>query len=113
MVKKADSRQPIAVSQKGKEMRPAIEFIKNKYGDQPVIGAEIGVGNGDHAWQMVQGLNFEKLYLIDHWDNYLEDGRLITNFAGKRDAVGARFARTEFEFVEITECEDRWSFGRA
>ena len=51
-------------------MRPAIEFIKNKFGDIPLIGAEIGVAEGLHAKELYRNLNFNKLYLIDIWEVY-------------------------------------------
>lgn len=44
------------------------EFIMNvkaEMGDQPLVGAEIGVYRGEHAELMLQHLNMEKLYLVD------------------------------------------------
>lgn len=52
------------------KMRPAIEFIKDKFGDAPLIGAEIGVAEGIHAKELYASLNFNRLYLIDIWEVY-------------------------------------------
>lgn len=39
--------------------------VKKEMGDQPLVGAEIGVYRGEHAELMLQHLNMKKLYLID------------------------------------------------
>lgn len=72
-------------------MRPAIAYIKKKFGDQKLIGAEVGVGNGNHAIEIIQELSFETLYLVDHWQSYWEDGQLIETFAGRQAQVVQRF----------------------
>ena len=48
-------------------------FLEHYYGDRPLVGAEIGVLNGDHALRMLQSpiLKIEKLYLIDPYDSYV------------------------------------------
>lgn len=50
-----------------------IAFLEHYYGDRPLVGAEIGVLNGDHALRMLQSkiLKVEKLYLIDPYDSYV------------------------------------------
>jgi len=57
-----------------KHLRPMIRFVKNKYKNKPLIGAEIGVKGGLHSWCILNGLNIEKLYLIDNyngkWNKY-------------------------------------------
>ena len=49
-----------------------ISFLENYYGDRSVVGAEIGVLNGDHALRMLESdiLRIEKLYLIDPYRDY-------------------------------------------
>jgi len=47
-----------------------IKFLQDYYGDRPLIGAEIGVLNGDHALKLLESLTIEKLYLIDPYDAY-------------------------------------------
>jgi len=81
-------------------MRPMIEYIKNNF-DYPLIGAEVGVGLGNHAQQIVDNLNLEKLYLIDHWQEYKEGALLIKTYAGKKDFIAEKFV--SYDFVEIIE----------
>lgn len=60
-----------------KNLRPAMEFIKRTFGDKKLIGVEVGACQGEHAIVLYQSLNFEKLYLIDIWDNYSQEGQNI------------------------------------
>lgn len=48
--------------------RPTIVMIKERYGNIPLIGVEIGVRRGDNSQSILDELNIEKLYLIDVWD---------------------------------------------
>jgi len=48
-----------------------IEFIQKRFGDAPLIGAEIGVFTGKHALQILNRLpNLVKLYLVDPYEEY-------------------------------------------
>jgi len=78
-------------------MRPAIEFIKNRFGDMPLIGAEIGVAEGIHAKEIYQNLNFERLYLIDIWEVYYchKDGKSIKIYI---PASGLEKVKETFKF---------------
>ena len=49
-----------------------IKFLQDYYGDRPLVGAEIGVLNGDHALKLLESLSIEKLYLIDPYEAYDE-----------------------------------------
>ena len=51
-------------------MREAIKFIKENLKGH-LMGAEVGVGSGEHAKQILDYLDC-KLYLIDIWDYYKE-----------------------------------------
>lgn len=79
-----------------------IQYIKVNF-DYPVIGAEVGIGLGNHATEIVQNLQLRKLYLIDHWREYTENGLTIKTYAGKADYVREKFAG--FDCVEIVEQE--------
>lgn len=79
-------------------MRPMIKYIKDNF-DYPLIGAEVGVGLGNHAAQMVEHLDLQKLYLIDHWQEYRENGLLIKTYAGKADMIREMFQA--YRFVEV------------
>ena len=70
--------------------RPVIQYLKKNY-PGPLIGAEIGVGMGDHAQQMVDNLNIEMLYLIDHWAEYVENGLLIKTYVDQYKVITERF----------------------
>ncbi len=48
--------------------RASIKHIYNKFGNTPLVGAEIGVFRGQHAQSILDALNMEKLYLVDPWD---------------------------------------------
>lgn len=47
-------------------------FLKERFRDSPILGAEIGVLNADHAEELLQELNLQKLYLIDPYVAYDE-----------------------------------------
>lgn len=49
-----------------------IKFLQDYYGDRPLVGAEIGVLNGDHALKLLESLSIEKLFLIDPYEAYDE-----------------------------------------
>jgi hypothetical protein len=61
--------------------RPSILFIKNKEGGKPLIGAEIGIFEGDNAKSILRILPIKKIYLIDPYEKY-EDykGDMACNF---------------------------------
>jgi hypothetical protein len=52
-----------------------MSFIKSVFGDKSLIGAEIGVCEGEHALIMLRGLKLKHLYLVDIWDKYVCDGK--------------------------------------
>lgn len=54
--------------------REAIRFIRKTFRG-PLIGAEIGTDNGNHARQILNLLDC-KLYLIDIWEDYYETNYL-------------------------------------
>ena len=59
--------------------KPHIDFIKNKYKNKELIGAEIGVWMAENSVQIFKNLNIKKLYLIDPWGedlNYNEKDKL-------------------------------------
>lgn len=48
-------------------MRAMMQFVKDTFGDSPLIGAEIGVQRGYHARSILKNFNITKLYLVDIW----------------------------------------------
>jgi len=62
-------------------MRPSFEFIKRNLGEN-LVGVEIGVNRGKHAEELLKGLDFKKLYLVDIWDKrayYIKHGGILTD----------------------------------
>jgi hypothetical protein len=56
-------------------VRDLIKFVKTQY-NVPLTIAEIGVERGVNATEILQGLNVQRLYLVDH---YLPYGDCLTN----------------------------------
>lgn len=52
--------------------RPTIEFVKQREGNKPLRGAEIGVYKGVNARNIVNTLNMKKLFLVDPYTPYSE-----------------------------------------
>lgn len=48
-------------------MRPSIAHIASLMNGEPAIGAEIGVENGAHAFEMLEQLPLKKLWLVDFY----------------------------------------------
>ena len=67
-------------------MRPAIKFIKNHFPNTPLVGAEIGVCEGDHAKEILQALDMQMLYLIDIWEIYIQEG-IPQDYTNHREKV--------------------------
>ena len=58
-------------------MRPMLKYCIKKYGNKAVVGCEVGVADGKHAFNMLYHLNTTKLYLVDIWKYY--DGFFTKN----------------------------------
>jgi len=52
--------------------RPALDFVKQKFGKEQLVGVEIGTFEGENAGYILKDLNIKKLYLIDPWLDYKE-----------------------------------------
>jgi len=63
--------------------RPMTEFLKGYFGRKGLVGAEIGVALGHHTENILKVLSIEKLFLIDPYEPYYEEGKLITQFSKK------------------------------
>jgi len=53
-------------------MRPSIALVAALMNGEPAVGAEVGVENGVHAFEMLEQLPLKKMYLVDaykpHYD---------------------------------------------
>lgn len=63
-----------------RKYRPAIGAVKEKFGDNQVIGAEIGVAEGENAEWILNTLNIKRLYLIDPYKPYYDMNVLCTRY---------------------------------
>lgn len=50
--------------------RPTTLFIKKTLGDKPLVGAEVGVFQGQNSQSIIRTLNMRKLYLVDPYATY-------------------------------------------
>lgn len=51
-------------------MRPMLRYCIKKFGDKPIVGCEVGVGDGKHAFNMLYHLNTTRVYMVDSWVEY-------------------------------------------
>jgi predicted O-methyltransferase YrrM len=111
----------------GVRIRPAIKFIKDRVKDKKLMGAEIGVYKGGHAYSLINNLKFEKLYLIDLWEPYSQRGRTVKKVAsyylkvlekfrfnpeieiikGASAEIVEKFKDNSLDFVYIDGCHDK------
>ena len=75
-------------------MRPAISFVKKRFQDEDIMGAEIGVYRGDNAADILSNLpNVSLLFLIDPYEKYEEwRDSLKAVIEGARKIAEARLA---------------------
>jgi len=92
-------------------MRPFTAFVKKKFGDQKLVGAEVGVQRGDNALTLVEALQFRTLYLIDIWTDYVYankygEGVSRKNFSNFLPIVKERFGdRHDIKILQTPSIE--------
>ncbi len=98
-------------------MRPFTKFVQKKFGQRKLIGAEIGVQQGDNALSIVGALQFGQLILIDIWsayriaNKYDEDSK-TTNFSNFYPIVVQRFGkRSDIIILRETSVEASKKFS--
>lgn len=69
--------------------RPMIVLLKQLFADKPLVGVEIGVAEGKNAEYIFKMLNITHLYLIDPYEDYLQNGRLITQYTDRETVMKA------------------------
>lgn len=81
--------------------RPMIMMIKHLKGNEPLIGVEIGVSAGVNAESMMKNLNIEKLFLVDPYEPYFQDGKLWD--ASDRDVMLMRMEKfgNKYQFIPL------------
>ena len=60
-------------------MRPMMQAVKDKFQDQELVGAEIGVQRGVNAKQMLNNFQLKQLVLVDIWDSEITNPNLLGN----------------------------------
>lgn len=74
-------------------MRASVEFIKDKLRNN-LIGVEVGVEAGLHAFEINKCLNMKKLYLVDIWGEY-KQGTGIYNYKANYERVKKKFRKNK------------------
>jgi len=99
-------------------LRPFTKFVRTKFGNHSLIGAEVGVQRGDNALTLLSFLNFSlsQLYLIDIWDSYtvLQTGgrQRISNSAIYFSKVMERFGdREDVSIIRLPSIEAAKGFS--
>jgi len=87
--------------------RAAIGAVKDIYGDKPVVGCEIGVAAGENAEWILKTLNVKRLYLVDPYKPYLEDGIMRSHYvSGGNDALLRLFKyREKIRWMPMTSSD--------
>lgn len=90
--------------------RGAMDFIKQKFGNQLIIGAEVGIEKGFHALDILQNmLNVKLLYLIDPYSEYppFKDAakERLSSFSTR-----VRWVQKEFEVCAVQDVPDLLDF---
>ena len=93
-------------------MRAALEYIKTKFGDKALMGAEVGVYRGEHAKDILDNMPITKLYLIDRQllpqlkDVYLEIYDRAIFLYGESQSMSAYVPNNFLDFIYIDASHD-------
>ena len=58
-------------------MRRIVSTLADKFGGRPLVGAEVGVEKGDNARNLLNHLNMSRLFLIDIWRPFVQNGKTV------------------------------------
>jgi hypothetical protein len=90
--------------------RPAISFMKEQFGEKPLVGCEIGVREGLNALRMLRNLNIRQLFLIDPYKPYYEPLFPETSTEAYHEKIKSeamhRLKNYESKIVWITDTSD-------
>jgi hypothetical protein len=80
--------------------RSSICFIRDVFKniDKKFIGAEIGVGAGEHAIQILNTLDMQKLFLVDPYLDYLD----LETYVNKEEQKKTKEVRFRLSRIIIT-----------
>jgi hypothetical protein len=85
--------------------RPMTLFLKDYFKNESLVGAEIGVAEGNNSLSILQELSIQKLFLIDPYVMHMEDGR-VAYFEGAKRISKERFSKfPQVTFINKTSDE--------
>ena len=95
-------------------MRKTMDFVKERFGTQIVVGAEVGVSNGHNAINILQNMpNVKLLYLIDPylegsiWETHKESAKQMISEATKtatNQKMSSFNKRIQWIYKQFEEC---------
>jgi len=86
---------------------PTVPFLKEFFKKrEPLVGAEIGVAEGNNALNILKELPIKKLYLIDPYTSYIADGQLIERYIDSFRIAYQRLSKyKQVQFIKKTSDE--------
>ena len=82
-------------------MRDAAKFVSEKLKGRPLVVAEVGVQRAFNATAMLEGLNIERLYLIDPYKPYV-DGTFVFSRKVQENVYSIMFRNVEKYLDKVT-----------
>jgi len=82
--------------------RPMIRFLKEYYEDTALVGCEIGVSEGLNSLSILKELNIKKMYLVDPYTSYVEDGKIL-DYSNAESMAHKNFEHYEKKIIWIKD----------
>lgn len=92
--------------------RPMTLFLKEYFGDAKLEGAEIGVAHGINAVSILQNLCVKKLWLVDFYGLYYENGARLDFSGFFEEAKRNLSAYPNAEFIVKSSCDASLNFEK-
>lgn len=93
--------------------RPMIDFVYKNLKDKQLMGVEVGVAFGDNAENMLKTLKLKKLYLVDPYVPYVEDGKRWNYMPIEEDGRSWNYSKAMFLMKKrLQKFQDRITFLR-
>jgi len=85
--------------------RPMILFIKEHVGIREIVGLEIGVARGENAHSILRLLPMKRLYLVDFYMDYVENGQQLSYAELKDEALRSFNGFSQVVFIQKPSAE--------
>lgn len=82
--------------------RPSMYYIGKNNGTKKLIGVEVGVREGYNSRSILTQLNIEKLYLVDPFKPYMENGLLKQGCTIETAKNNLKKFKDKIEFIQTT-----------